>query len=156
MKNIIRKVFVLSFVLISTSLLFGCSNAEEPKATEQEKVKVNFDYNGEMYSTKLKMPLEDNYYELTVLDKYTDDIISTIEQFKERENKESYENLTIFFLSDKGEMIDKNGNKNEEPVSYGWIKLTTDEVDNINIDYYKDNPLLLFENYSYNTVGLKK
>lgn len=156
-KSIAKKVFILSFILISTSLLlFGCSDTEEPKDTEQEKVNVSFDYNGEMYSTKLKMPLEDNYYELTVLEKYTDNIISTIEQFKQVKDKKDYENLTIFFLSDKGEFVDKNGNKNEEPKNYGWIKLTKDEINNINIDYYKDNPLMLFDNYAYNTVGLKK
>ena len=38
---------------------------------------------------------------------------------------------------------------------YGWIRLTKEEIDNINIDYYKEDPLMLFNNYNYYT-NLKK
>ena len=150
-----KKLLVLLGVIFCIGLV-GCSSSDISEGNkEKEFKKAEFELVENEYRTNLSAPLGDNSYELTVLNKYTDDIIQTIEQFKSLENKEEYSQLAMFFLSDVGEVVDKDGNKNEEPKMYGWIRLTKEEIDNINIDYYKEDPLMLFNNYNYYT-NLKK
>ena len=150
-----KKLLVLLGVIFCIGLV-GCSSSDiSEENKEKEFKKAEFELVENEYRTNLSAPLGDNSYELTVLNKYTDDIIQTIEQFKSLENKEEYSQLAMFFLSDVGEVVDKDGNKNEEPKMYGWIRLTKEEIDNINIDYYKEDPLMLFNNYNYYT-NLKK
>ena len=109
-----KKLLVLLGVIFCIGLV-GCSSSDiSEENKEKEFKKAEFELVENEYRTNLSAPLGDNSYELTVLNKYTDDIIQTIEQFKSLENKEEYSQLAMFFLSVVGEVVDKDGNKNEE------------------------------------------
>ena len=163
MKKMIKwfKIGLLGFlgfcVLIFVITLIDVSNDDEQaKETAQVEEKIEFKYDGHSYVVNLDMPLGNHYHESTVLNEHKDKILNTIKQFKQLENKEEYDKLTICFLSGVGEFVDKNGNTNEEPKCYGWLRLEKDDIENINIEYFTENYYKLFENYEYSTIGLNK
>lgn len=145
--------------VLSISILTGCSSTEpveEPKQTTKYKLE-DFELDSGRYIIFIDAPLEDNYHELTVLSKYTGEILNVVEQFKNMEGKQDYSGLTISFMCAKGELVDADGNKNESPMPYGNMRFTKEQIEDIDIHYYKENPLKLFDNYEYTTIpALKK